>query len=197
MDFNNISTLSTLLDESRKAQETRTEQFQQKPTATTNTVVKRNVPSATSTIDDKSETTQSSNNDNKAAASASKTNSIWDEAEIPTEDALFDVKDGRPAPRYEFSYKQSVGTEDTFLGMGDKTPLSSDCTHLVVKIHFPGATMKSLDLDVTKNRIRASSKTHYLFTYLPVNVQEENGKAQFDPKKEVLTITLPIINDLF
>jgi hypothetical protein len=55
--------------------------------------------------------------------------------------------------------------------------------------------MKELDLNVTKNRIIASSKTHRLFTYLPLNVDENNGKAQFDPKKEVLTVTLPIIPD--
>jgi hypothetical protein len=34
--------------------------------------------------------------------------SIWGEAEIPTEDAVYSVRsaDQRPQPRYEFSYKQ-------------------------------------------------------------------------------------------
>lgn len=186
MDVSSIHTLSSLLDESRKAEESKATQFQQKPGASTNTVVKRTSASTTNT-------TEKSVTDSEAKSSTAKTNNIWDEAEVPTEDALYDVRDGRPAPRYEFSYKQSVGTEDTFLGMSDKTPLSSDCTHLVVKIHFPGASMKTLDLDVTKNRIRAESKTHYLFTYLPVNVDDANGKAAFDAKKEVLTVTLPII----
>jgi hypothetical protein len=45
--------------------------------------------------------------------------------------------------------------------MGDKTPSSTDCTHLVVKIKFPQHTMKQLHLDVTKNKLRAESETMY------------------------------------
>jgi hypothetical protein len=121
---------------------------------------------------------------------------IWTETEVPPEDALIDEKDERISARYEFSYKQSVGTEDTYLGINDKTPASYDCTHLVVKVHFPGSTMKDLSLDVTKNRIKATSKTHKLFTYLPVSVRKDEGRAQFDSKKSVLSVTIPIIHDL-
>lgn len=120
---------------------------------------------------------------------------IWDESEIPTEDMLL-VRSGAshqlPTPKYEFRYKQAVGTEDTYLGTTDRTPGSFDCTHLVVKVHLPGARMRDLDLDVTKNRIKVESKSHRLFTYLPVNVFQENGDAKFDSSKEVLTVTLPI-----
>jgi hypothetical protein len=57
---------------------------------------------------------------------------IWSGDEIPTEDAVLSTtKDDRPAPKYEFSYKQKVGTQDTFLGMSGLTPGSMDCTHLV------------------------------------------------------------------
>lgn len=181
-----VSSLSNLLNESRQASEQRPEQFQQKPGALTSTNVKSNNRGLTKE--------EASAITNKTEEPAKNKASIWDEAEIPTEDALL-VKDDRPAPRYEICYKQSIGTEDTFLGLGDKTPLTSDCTHLVVKVHFPGSSMKELDLNVTTNRIIASSKTHRLFTYLPLNVDENNGKAQFDPKKEVLTVTLPIIPD--
>lgn len=172
-----IGALSGLLQESKDAMDNR--QYNQKPTSTAPTVVKRGESSENSAV--------------KPQISSPKNDTIWQEEEIPTEDKLLDVKDGRPAPRYEFTYKQSVGTEDTFLGLGDKTPLTQDCTHIVIKIHFPGATMKQLDLEVKKNRLLAVSKTHRLFTYLPVNVDDANGKAAFDTKKEVLTITLPII----
>ncbi len=181
-----INNLSSLLAESRSASETRAEQFQQKPASTVPTqVVNRRGATGTSSATEEPKT-QSKN-----------TNSIWDEEEVPTEDAVLvnNPNDKRPAPRYEYSYKQAVGTEDTFLGMGDKTPLTQDCTHLVVKIHFPGSTMKELDLDVKGNRIFAASKTLRLFTYLPVNVDDANGKAAFDSKKEVLTVTLPIIHE--
>ena len=64
----------------------------------------------------------------------------------------------------------------------------------VLKIHFPGSKMKDLDLDVTSNRVKAESKSLRLFTYLPRTVDHEKGNAKFDSKKEVLTITLPIID---
>ena len=35
--------------------------------------------------------------------------------------------------RYDIMYKQDVGTEDVFLGLGDKSPGSSDCTHMTVR----------------------------------------------------------------
>lgn len=54
--------------------------------------------------------------------------------------------------------------------------------------------MKDLDLDVTCNRVKAESKSQRLFTYLPRTVDHEKGNAKFDSKREVLTITLPIID---
>lgn len=185
--------LSTLLSESKQAAEAREGQYQQKPGASSGTVVtKRGVEEVAAASKAASAATAS-----EGKTSVGKANDIWDVEEVPTEDALASVNDGRPAPRYETSYKQSVGTQDTFLGFSDKTPLSSDCTHLVVKIHFPGSKMKDLDVDVKKNRLRATSKTHRLFTYLPVDVDELNGKAQFDSDREVLTLTLPIVHEFF
>lgn len=57
---------------------------------------------------------------------------IWDEDEIPSEEAMLaeEINDGRPRPKYDILYKQAVGTEDVFLGLGDKTPGSADCTHM-------------------------------------------------------------------
>ncbi len=172
---NDISSLTSLLNESRLAQEKQGEQLTQKPVASDPTTIITN----------------------RNTVLQKNPKLIWTDEEIIDEYSFVDMNDDRPAPRYEFSYKQSVGTEDTFLGLGDKSPLTSDCTHLVIKIHFPNSTMKDLDLDVTKNRIRVFSRTHRLFTYLPVDVDDANGSAKFDPKREVLTVTLPIINSLF
>ena len=168
-----ISNLSSLLNESRKSQEKASERTNQPPVATgqTNVVLSRQ----------KNEKLQE-----KASSS------IWTVDEIPSEDAITDTSDTRPVPRYETSYQQSVGTEDTFLGLSDKTPLSGDCTHLIVKVHFPGCLMRDLDLDVTKTRLKASSKTLRLFIYLPVEVLDAKGSAKFDKDRELLVITLPI-----
>ena len=174
-----IGNLSSLLAESRSAQESAA--YNQPPAAVNPSTVVVGRPKSTNK--------ELIVGDNKLSKD------IWGPEEILTEDALVEWKDDRPVPRHEFSYKQLIGTEDTFLGMGDKTPLTSDCTHLVLKIHFPKATMKELDLNVTKNRIKAASKPHHLFTYLPVSVDADNGKAKFDTAKEVLTITLPIVRE--
>ena len=53
-----------------------------------------------------------------------------------------DMEDSRPRPKYEILFKQDVMSEDVFLGMGEKTPGSSDCTHMTIRIQFPGHTMK-------------------------------------------------------
>jgi len=183
-----IASLSSLLEQSREAEGavlSSNRQHAQPPMATGQTVVRTGAASSVSA----------------AAAASAPTNkkkaetSIWAIDDVPLEDALIGVTDDRPCPRHEFCYKQQVGTEDTFLGLGDKSPASSSCSHLVIKVHFPGSTMKDLDLDVTKNRIKAESKTHKLFTYLPVTVNSEKGKAQFDKQKELLTVTLPIVNE--
>jgi hypothetical protein len=179
--FGDIGNLSNLLQESAEAEKKRESTQAVPPSSTGLTVVKGRGEILAESATAKKE------KDNSA---------IWEPAAVPLEDALLctSENDGRPVPRYEFSYKQMVGTEDTFLGMGGKSAATTDCTHLVVKVHFPGATMRDLDLDVTKNRIRAESKDLKLFTYLPVNVYSDKGKAQFDVKRSVLSVTLPIIS---
>ena len=183
--MNDVGSLSNLLNESRISQENNLSNYSQPPV---NLAPSSVVYGRISTSHDLNNPHINKNN--------VITKDIWTAEEILTEETLVDWKDDRPAPRYEFSYKQTVGTEDTFLGMSDKTPHSSDCTHLVIKIHFPKTCLKELDLNITKNRIKAASKNHHLFTYLPVDVDADNGKAKFDSSREVLTITLPIQSNI-
>lgn len=46
------------------------------------------------------------------------------------------------SPRYEFLYKQAIGTQDNFLGMAyvHKDASSASCEDLVVRIDLPGAS---------------------------------------------------------
>ena len=101
--YKDISTLSTLLTESQEAQDSYSEIHNQPPVASAPSKV---VVSAGNQVN-KPETETSS-----------PTKSIWETEEVPSEDSLAAVNDSRPCPRYEFSYKQSVGTEDTMLGLG-------------------------------------------------------------------------------
>lgn len=177
MTSDSLGALSNLMQESASAEEQRHQDQQIAPIALNNTRV----------------VTASNMKSKKSEADLKK--QIWLDSEIPSEDQLLaraSRSNKLPTPKFEFCYKQSVGTEDTYLGMSDLSPASFDCTHLVVKVHFPNCKMRDLDLDVTKNRIKVESRSLRLFTYLPVNVHHEKGSAKFDSKKEVLTVTLPI-----
>lgn len=183
-----VSALSSLLDQSRAADEEvgTARQTQQPPMALGTTKVVLGGGGG-----------QNNNGAVKDVKQQPSKDDIWQTDEIPTEDAVLSTVDDRPAPRYEFSYKQEVGTQDSMFGMNGKTPGSMDCSHLVVKVYFPGCTMRDLDLDVTRDRIKAASPHLKLFTYLPHPVRHDEGKASFDRKTEVLSVTLPIINELF
>jgi dynein assembly factor 6, axonemal len=70
---------------------------------------------------------------------------------------------------------QDVMSEDLFLGMAGKTPGSQDCTHMVVKVSFPGAKMADIDLDVTKQQFKAATAKLRLSIYLPLPVDDARG----------------------
>lgn len=120
-----INALSSMLSESQQALDSEsTRQSQQPPMA----LAPSRVVMGGSTAPVLSASSSSSGG-NKSQKSKQK--DIWQDDEIPTEDSIMSKVDGRPSPRYEFSYKQQVGTQDTFLGLNGKTPGSSDCSHLV------------------------------------------------------------------
>jgi len=176
----NISGLSTLLQESQEAQKPKNQEQNPNQASNSLTVVTRG---------------------QKVGAAAQEeenpkpSTDIWGDAEIQNEADIRDLNDKRPSPHYEIMYKQSVGTEDTFLGMSDISPSSHDCSHLCIKMHFPGSKLKDLDVDLKPTRIRAESKDLRLFTYLPVTVAADKGEAKFDSTKNILTVTAPIIRE--
>ena len=89
-------------------------------------------------------------------------NEIWSSEEVPTlASAYEDQNDDRSEPTYQLYFKQEVGTEDIFLGT-DKSPGSFDCSHVVVKVHFPGASIDELNLDVRSNSLLVESFNKYV-----------------------------------
>ncbi|KAK9824622.1 hypothetical protein WJX72_011800 [[Myrmecia] bisecta] len=122
---------------------------------------------------------------------------IWEDEEIAlaTED---DLDDGRRQPSYEFIYKQAVGTTDAFLGLSDKDPSSTCCEDLVLTISLPGTkSLAELDLDVQPTRVQLRSPLYKLALPLPHKVDEKQGSAKWDAKKEMLCVTLRIVRDFF
>jgi hypothetical protein len=64
-----------------------------------------------------------------------------------------DVDDGRERPKYEFLYRQAVGTEDAYLGSNDKDPSSTCCEGMILRVEMPGTpSMADIDLDVQVRR---------------------------------------------
>lgn len=54
-------------------------------------------------------------------------------------------KDGHlPVPdcRYDIVYKQAVGAEDMFLGMGNKTPATASCEDMIVRLYQSVYTLR-------------------------------------------------------
>ena len=120
---------------------------------------------------------------------------IWEEEEVEEDHGLVnDPSDKRLRPEYDILYKQEVSSTDCYLGIDfEKDPGTHCCNEVVVKITLPGETLKALDLDVQKSRLTVQSVKHVLRLPLPYPCDPDNGSAKFDPKSEVLSVTLPII----
>ena len=103
-DMQSICGLNNLLASSKEAQEDREKTHNVAPVVDGSIVVK----SGSEARKEKEIADQATKVKQKA---------IWDEDEIPSQDAIIDESDSRKAARYEFFYKQTVGTEDTMLGM--------------------------------------------------------------------------------
>ena len=63
-----------------------------------------------------------------SSAEKNSTASKEDKQECPS-----DSDDPRPEPEYEVVFRQAVGAEDVFLGMGNKNPTTASCEELVVR----------------------------------------------------------------
>ncbi|KAF1384063.1 hypothetical protein PFLUV_G00138380 [Perca fluviatilis] len=113
--------------------------------------------------------------DKEVSAGHVKKNSkdIWREEEVAEGSQYDDLADPRPQPEYEIILKQSVGTEDLFLGLNRKDPSSMCCEALLVKIKLPD----------TKKQIK-------LGLHLPHPIHSDRGKAQFFSEREELEVTL-------
>lgn len=122
---------------------------------------------------------------------ANVTRCIWRDDEIP--DAVFPIEeqDPRAQPVYDLRFKQTVGTEDVFLGMSGKSP--SDCEDLVVELKLPGESRGAIDLEVTENMLELRSIQYRLSLPLPRSVDPKTNHAVWDKDRQVLIVTLRIL----
>lgn len=115
---------------------------------------------------------------------------IWDAEAVPEGSEFEDIYDPRPEPEYDLIFKQAVSSEDMFLQMGRKTPATSSCEDIKVKIKLPGVKYADVELDVKNKFLDCRTPNHKLGLHLPHPVDSKNGRAQWDADKETLTVTL-------
>ena len=118
---------------------------------------------------------------------------IWKEDEI--NNLAQKLSDDRPEPEYEILYKQRVGTEDVFLGIGGLDPSSRCCQDLLVRIALPGTKQNEISLDVTNGVLILQAPNFALSLPMPHPVEDKSGNAKWDPIKSTLLVSVPIIKE--
>lgn len=120
-------------------------------------------------------------------------NEIWKDEDLSQ--MAQKLSDDRPEPEYEILYKQRVGTEDVFLGMGGLDPSSRCCQDLLIKIALPETKQAEISLDVKSNVLKLQAPKFALTLPLPHQVDDKTGNAKWDPAHNTLSVSLPIIKE--
>ncbi|XP_061835852.1 dynein axonemal assembly factor 6 [Nerophis lumbriciformis] len=115
---------------------------------------------------------------------------VWSVDEVAEGPQYDDITDPRPQPEYEVMLKQSVGTEDVFLGLNRKDPSSMCCEAMLVKIKLPDSKASDVTLDVKEKFLDLRTPKYKLGLHLPHPVLHQEGKAQFFSEREELEVTL-------
>uniref|UniRef100_A0A8C2ZN26 Dynein axonemal assembly factor 6 n=1 Tax=Cyclopterus lumpus TaxID=8103 RepID=A0A8C2ZN26_CYCLU len=115
---------------------------------------------------------------------------IWSEEEVAEGSQYDDLADPRPQPEYEILLKQSVGTEDLFLGLNRKDPSSMCCEAMLVKIKLPDTEATDVVLDVKEKFLDLRTPKYKLGLHLPHPTHSHGGTARFFPESGALEVTL-------
>lgn len=76
--------------------------------------------------------------------------------------------------------------------MGPKTPSSSSCENLVVRIKMNGDKRENVDLSVDISSVTVSSSRYFLKLPLPHEIDPDNSKASWDSTEDTLILTLKL-----
>ncbi|KAL7304088.1 hypothetical protein TKK_0003549 [Trichogramma kaykai] len=144
---------------------------------------------------------------NESSAEAAATNSsdekkvqakesdIWHPAEVESI-ASFQKEDPRVVPEYKMKFKQSVGTEDIYLGMNLKTPGTASCEWLTLTVKLPEEIRERVELSVESNVVDLRSPKYRLQLPTPFPVDPNGSSAKWHADNECLEITLKLSREL-
>ncbi|XP_069564999.1 dynein axonemal assembly factor 6 [Brachyistius frenatus] len=115
---------------------------------------------------------------------------IWSEEEVVEGCQYDNLTDPRPQPQYDLLWKQSVGTEDVFLGLNRKNSSSVCCEAVLVRIQLPDTEAADVLLDVKETFLDLRTPKYKLGLHLPDPVHSQEGTARFFREREELEVTL-------
>lgn len=113
----------------------------------------------------------------------------WLEKQQEEDELLLEA---RKTPNYKMSYKQSVGTEDVFLQMGNRSASSISCEDMVIAIELPEeiVPVEQMNLDISENDIDLQTPVYRLKVPLVHPIDPDLGTAKYDSETKILTLTL-------
>ncbi|XP_050531017.1 dynein axonemal assembly factor 6 [Daktulosphaira vitifoliae] len=116
---------------------------------------------------------------------------IWQIDDIIAVPEAIDVKaDIRSKPEYEVKFQQYVGTEDVFLQMGLKTPLTSSCEAMVIIVKLPNEQYADICMDVSDEAVEVRSPKYRMHLPFQHNVHKQLSKSSWNSNTSTLTITV-------
>ena len=117
---------------------------------------------------------------------------IWTDDDFKEESIR---EDGRPKPQIDVLYKQSVKSEDIYLGLSGKSNSSLHCDQLLVKIWLPNTNLKEIGLELKEQSIHLQTPNYLLNHTLPYKVDKDNSDAKWDKEKGLLLVTLKVVKE--
>ncbi|XP_057326293.1 dynein axonemal assembly factor 6 [Microplitis mediator] len=119
---------------------------------------------------------------------------IWHSSEA-TASSSAELLDPRQVPEYEIKFKQSVTSEDIFLGMGFKTPGSASCEWITVLVKLPGESVKNVELTVESEFFDIRSPKYRLYLPTPHSIDPNNSSAKWHNDTDTLELTLKLVRE--
>lgn len=77
--------------------------------------------------------------------------------------------------------------------MNGKTASTASCENMIIVIHMKGESKNAVDLTITNSTLDIRSPLFRLHLSLPHPVNAEKGHAEWDSKKETLTVKLLMV----
>ncbi|XP_055905503.1 dynein axonemal assembly factor 6 [Eupeodes corollae] len=102
-----------------------------------------------------------------------------------------EILETRKRPEYLISYKQSVGTEDVFLQMGNKTNATSSCEDMIIEIKLPEETVAvhQMKISVTTSEIDLTTPIYRLKLPLGQPINPDKSSAKYFSEQKLLRLT--------